>query len=586
MKSLVNLTLPSLLISLVGMESGTDAIAQTASSFAVTSPANGASVTSPFQVQLSVGSSWVNVAGFQGNTNVCPDVTPSGGGAVLTCTVPSGSQTIDIAAFSVPSGTACAPGASCRSDINLSVNVGASAPAPTAGSPPPAAGTGVQAYQANSFLNSIGVNIHMYDGIGNTNIETMINYAGFRWYRGGGNQESATIANTIAISQATGARATEGMLTGTPWTQSTLQSTIIGGGDQLAAASIPSGKPNAGLPVMLGFELSNEPNNFPISYNGTQCGGSGSWSSCGSMAAALYSLKQADSVAKNYPIWSFSLTGGETSNVPLQFATVPSSGSFSGGLSAGTQIWDYANGHNYYNNNGSYAANGAWAAMDPVNSTASQNNFYNNFLHTWKGGYSGYSSSQFMGICHVITEIGTTLQSVGTADQQGRATLAFYLSGFKELAPTCPNSQTYTAIYQLITDPSTDGSGNDWGIFGSNYSTTSPKAPALYLHNLTTILADTATFSPGTLNYSIASEPSTTHDLLLQKANGAFYLVIWDDRLAGSAAQNVSVSFGEMFNTVNVYNAETGTSPVTTAGGAASITLSLKGGDVDIIQLQ
>ena len=57
----------------------------------------------------------------------------------------------------------------------------------------------------------------------------------------------------------------------------------------------------------------------------------------------------------------------------------------------------------------------------------------------------------------------------------------------------------------------------------------------MYLHNLTTILADPgAVETPGRLNYSIDGQPTTVHDLLLQKSDGTFFLVVWDERLKGS----------------------------------------------------
>jgi hypothetical protein len=436
MKSLVNLTLPSLLISLVGIESSTDAIAQTPSSFAVASPANGASVTSPFQIQLSVGSSWVNVAGFQGYKNVCPDVTPSGGTATLTCTVPSGSQTLDIAAFNVPKGTPCSPGSSCRTDLSLSVNVG-TASQPTAslsanptsitsgqsstltwscGNSTTSSGTGFstggalsgaatvtpsatasydvtctgtggtatavttvgvssssssssggggkQAYQANTFLNSLGIHIHAYDGISQSNIVTMAKYAGWRWFRGGCDTESSSPSWTIGIAQATGMQAECGLLTQSGITDSWLTGTFLKDAATVAQAKIPAGLPNAGLPVLNFLELSNEPQNFSFTYNGSTCGGGGgnppaNWAACGALAAALWKHIQANSTLAGYPLASYSINGGENPDVPTQFP-IPSSGAYSG-----QQMWNLANEHNYYQDSGTWANNAGWYATTP-----------------------------------------------------------------------------------------------------------------------------------------------------------------------------------------------------------------------------
>ena len=112
----------------------------------------------------------------------------------------------------------------------------------------------------------------------------------------------------------------------------------------------------------------------------------------------------------------------------------------------------------------------------------------------------------------------------------------------------------YTFVYQLRDGEG--GSGNQ-GLFNSN---STPKLAATYIHNLTTILADTmAVASPGSLTYSIIDEPATVHDLLIQKSNGTFELVIWDEKVKGS--DNVRVNLGRTFAAVNIYDVTVGTTP-------------------------
>jgi len=77
---------------------------------------------------------------------------------------------------------------------------------------------------------------------------------------------------------------------------------------------------------------------------------------------------------------------------------------------------------------------------------------------------------------------------------------------------------SYTFIYQMV-----DNQGGDSAGFGLFHTNNTPKLGATYIHNLTTILADNSSFTPGALNYSIPSEPATVHDLLLQKSNDTFY---------------------------------------------------------------
>ena len=66
---------------------------------------------------------------------------------------------------------------------------------------------------------------------------------------------------------------------------------------------------------------------------------------------------------------------------------------------------------------------------------------------------------------------------------------------------------------------------------------------AVYLHNLTTILADSkARTACDSLDYSLGTVPETVHDLLLQRSDGAFELVVWDERLKGEDHVTVSLS--------------------------------------------
>ena len=60
---------------------------------------------------------------------------------------------------------------------------------------------------------------------------------------------------------------------------------------------------------------------------------------------------------------------------------------------------------------------------------------------------------------------------------------------------------------------------------------------------MTTILADKGTSATGRLDYSVVSEPATVHDLLLQKSDGTFELVVWDEKPAGGS-DDVVVDLG------------------------------------------
>lgn len=92
---------------------------------------------------------------------------------------------------------------------------------------------------------------------------------------------------------------------------------------------------------------------------------------------------------------------------------------------------------------------------------------------------------------------------------------------------------------------------------------------AVYLHNLTTILTDQSTAKPGKLNYFIADQPPTVHDLLLQKSDGTFQLVVWNERLKG--ADTVTVRLGGTHSAVKVYDPTIGTEAVQTLSKVNSL---------------
>jgi hypothetical protein len=163
----------------------------------------------------------------------------------------------------------------------------------------------------------------------------------------------------------------------------------------------------------------------------------------------------------------------------------------------------------------------------------------------------------------VTTETGwtTTGTSSITQEQQGRLFMNLYLAAFKQ-------GFSYTFIYMLRDDPNQ----GYWGLFDTSYN---PKTSGTYLHNLTTILADPGSATaPGMLDYSITSEPTTVHDLLLQKSSGLFDLVVWDERPSGGT-DAVTVDLTMSRSAVTVYDPTTGTSPTQTLHGVSAVALTL-----------
>jgi hypothetical protein len=134
-----------------------------------------------------------------------------------------------------------------------------------------------------------------------------------------------------------------------------------------------------------------------------------------------------------------------------------------------------------------------------------------------------------------------------------------------------------TFLYELF-----DESGSGWGLFTA---TGAPKLAATAIHNLTTVLADPnpgTGFTSGTLNYGV-SLPSNANQLLLEKSNGTFDLVLWAEAQIWNEAakteitaksEKVTIHFAAAQN-VSVYDPMVGTSPIATYNDVTSTAVSV-----------
>jgi len=104
------------------------------------------------------------------------------------------------------------------------------------------------------------------------------------------------------------------------------------------------------------------------------------------------------------------------------------------------------------------------------------------------------------------------------------------------------------------------------------------------IQNLITILTDKgSTFTPGYFSYALSASNTTLHELTLQKRNGVFYLALWlADTGTGSVSQGETVTFAQPVSSVSQYipyNSASET-PLTISGGdAVSVTVT----DIPII---
>ena len=144
-------------------------------------------------------------------------------------------------------------------------------------------------------------------------------------------------------------------------------------------------------------------------------------------------------------------------------------------------------------------------------------------------------------------------------------------------------------IYELMDDNPDPGMTNTEDHFGLFNADGTPKEAATAFHNLTTILADgganAATFTPGTLAYTVSGLPASGNSMLLAKSDGRFDLAVWAEPLIlagdGTATEvaapvsTVTVKLGTAAATVSVFDPLVGSTPVQVFANATYVTLQV-----------
>jgi hypothetical protein len=395
----------------------------------------------------------------------------------------------------------------------------------------------VQAASAETFLSSLGVNTHVDQGYDPQSYVAPLRYLGVREVRDG----TRHVDGDVMIAKAIGVRFI-----------------LTGGGDldgELASARVL-----AGDDALLALEGPNEPNNFAMTFRGEQGGGPGhSWKAVAAFQAALYDAVRQDPQLNRYPVFGPSETGAETDNVGLQFRTTPQG--FDGAVPPGTRFSDFLNIHNYVSGvHGGYGDNQAWLAADPT-LDGRWDGLFGNSGNTWLRHFQGYDHADLAHEPRVTTETGwDSVSDPGGEAAQAAVLSNTYLAQFKR-------GWRYTFIYELKDE---EGGPGHQGLFAGNR----PKQAAVYIHNMTAILADDYPLPhPGRLAFTIKTAANTVHDLLLQKSDGEFDLIIWDERRAGS--DDVSVIFAEPQPVVEIFDIADGTAPRQRLLHAAKVELHL-----------
>lgn len=402
--------------------------------------------------------------------------------------------------------------------------------------------TGTLAVSASEFLSSIGVCTHVGQGVdAPMQSATAMSYAGIQNLRDDG--RSGAVPGWISMHQSAGIRVC--MLT-----------------DQDVPNTLSMAKQLNAAGALLAVEGANEPNNFAVTYENQTSDSNTTFVPVAHLQRDLYAAVKAEPALAGIPVFHSSEAGGaEPDNVGLQFLTIPNGAGIA--MPDGTKYADYGNTHNYVCGHQKLLVdNVSWNASDPT-LNGDWDGPYVEYGHTWYGHFTGYSNADLVTLPKVTTETGwVTSGDVGaiTEEQQARVFLNLYLSAYKE-------GFSYTFIYMLRDDPNQ----GYWGLFDTDYN---PKTSGKYLHNLTTILADTKTRSPGKLNYAIVNEPATVHDLLLQRSDGTFALVVWDEKWSGGS-DDVTVNLNTSRAAVTVYDPTTGTAPTEMLHDVSSVPLTL-----------
>ncbi len=144
-------------------------------------------------------------------------------------------------------------------------------------------------------------------------------------------------------------------------------------------------------------------------------------------------------------------------------------------------------------------------------------------------------------------------------------------------------ARSYT--YELLDqrdDPSKTDIEAAFGLLRNDFS---KKPAAVAVERLIGLLSDRgAHFTPQSLEYGLSGAPSTAQQLLLQKRDGSFYLVLWNRVSAWNTGNRtdvdppdvpVTLGLGQPIASAAVYEPNVSASPVATSANPSSLELDL-----------
>jgi hypothetical protein len=395
----------------------------------------------------------------------------------------------------------------------------------TAGGSSGGTGTGVRAVRAADVTGTLNVDTHLeagYGGYGNpSTVATDMQYLGVHAVRTGTAGMNGGGYGSNLNSLASNGVKFDFILNGVRSTTD-LNNTIAN--LRVFAQAHP----------IAGIEGPNEINNFPITYNGFS-GEAAAYH----LQADTYAAVKADPTLQKIPVYFY--TGYQfDSNFTSPTLNTSASGLYNPALA------DYDNQH-------PYPRNGATPA-GTVARTATFTNTNNPTAIPGVYTEEGYNTKG-------IFNNGTNVKLLGNYE------LDMIMDGAKQGIKA-------QYLYELL-----DG-GDGWGLFTNNGQT--PTQIAVDVHNLTQILQDTASnamsFTTGSDNVTLSGLPSSGNQMLLQKADGTFDLVVWNEPGINRplpSALPINIDLGANFNNVSVFDPTQGTAPIQTYSATRTLTINV-----------
>ena len=227
-------------------------------------------------------------------------------------------------------------------------------------------------------------------------------------------------------------------------------------------------------------------------------------------------------------------------------------------------------------------ANGCVGTIDPSSAPLSgSNGNHDQFLEnlgqsfgpTTLNGFPGLPMVTVTGSPKVVTEMGLSTIA-GQVDARTKAVnlVNGYLNAY-----FVDNFQ-YTFAYELYEQ------GDGYGLFST---TGTPNTAATYLHNLITILADAggtaATFTPGSINFTLSNMPTGALYAITQKSNGHFCIIVWNNTTNYNLGTSTPITIGNTTITltliasanINTYDITSGTTATQTLTGVTTANMVL-----------